>query len=315
MNFVDRVDPEIAAALEHIPQEMMDAIGEDPPTARAISAQMAEAMQGMLPATNVAISERTISGPNGDIPLVIYQPPGGEPRPGLLWLHGGGYVIGTARADDLCVPYAEHVGCTIVSVDYRLAPEHPFPAGMEDAFAALVWMADHTDELGIDPQRMAIGGASAGGGLAAGLALMNRDRKGPQIVFQYLLYPMLDDTHDTPSGNEITHPKVWNRDLSFKAWKMYLGDSYGTDAISPYAAPARASDLAGLPPAYLSVGTMDLFRDEDINYAKRLMAAGVATELEVIPGMYHAGEVFMPTASISARMRQNHMEALKRGLR
>lgn len=314
MNFIEKLDPELVAGLEPIPAEMITAIGDDPSAAREMFAQMMGAMAEMLPPTDVSIEEKMISGPDGEILIVIYQPTDTAPRSGMLWIHGGGYIIGSGRDDGSCIPFAEHVGCTIVSVDYRMAPEVTYKESVADCFAALQWMVNNAEELGIDKSRIAIGGASAGGGLSAGLALYNRDNNGSDIAFQLLIYPMIDDTHDTPSGHEITYPKVWNRDVSIKAWKMYLGDEYGTDNVSPYAAAARADDLTGLPPAYITVGTMDLFRDEDIEYAKRLMASGVPTELEVYSGMFHGGENLAPMAMVSQRMKMSYLNALKRGL-
>ena len=313
MTFEEFLDPEVAPALEAIPVEMITAIGDDPQAAKAMFAGFLEQMATMLPPTEVTIEERMIPGPGGDLRVVIYQPPTEAPRPGLLWIHGGGSSIGDARDDGSCVPHAEHSGCTIVSVDYRMAPDHPAPAGTEDCYAALNWMVEHAADLGIDTDRIAIGGASAGGGMAASLALMNRDRSGPKINFQLLLYPMIDDTHDTHSGHFVTHPSVWNRDVSMKAWKMYLGDSYGGD-VSPYAAASRATDLSNLPPAFITVGTMDLFRDENIEYARRLLAAGVPTELQVYPGCFHGSEGMAPQAAVSQRMRQGYLDALKRAL-
>ncbi len=313
MTFVEYLDPEVAPALELFPADMITAIGDDPPLAREMLAGLVEQMAALLPPTDVAIEERMIPGPDGDIRVVIYQPPTAAPRPGLLWIHGGGYIVGDARDDSSCVPHAEHSGCTVVSVDYRMAPEHPAPAGTEDCHAALLWMVEHAEELGIDTDRLAIGGASAGGGMAASLALMNRDRNGPALKLQLLIYPMIDDTHETPSGHFVTHPNVWNRDVSMKAWQMYLGDNYGGD-VSPYAAAARATDLSNLPPAFITVGTMDLFRDEDIDYAKRLLAAGVPTELQVYPGCFHGSEGVAPQAAVSQRMRQGYLDAVKRAI-
>ena len=168
--------------------------------------------------------------------------------------------------------------------------------------------------MGVEPARIAIGGASAGGGLSAALALYNRDHGGPDLAFQLLIYPMIDDWHDTPSGHAITHPTVWNRELSLKAWKMYLGAEYGSDRVSPYAAAARARDLSGLPPALVTVGMLDLFRDENINYAQRLMAAGVPTALQVYPGMYHGAEMSVMDAAVSKRMRTAYRDALRRAI-
>ena len=314
MSFIDRVDPELLPALDLFPAELMTAIGDDPPAARALLEPLLAAMAEMLPPSEVTIEERSIPGPDGDIPIAIYQPPAPAPRPGLLMIHGGGYIVGTAREDMNGIGYAEHVGCTVVSVDYRMAPEHTYKASIADCFAGLNWLFDNAAELGVDSSRIAIGGGSAGGGLTAGLALYNRDHKGPDVAFQLLVYPMLDDTHETPSGYEVTHPNVWNREVSLKAWKMYLGDEYGADNVSPYAAAARAADLSGLPPAFVTVGTEDLFRDEDINYAQRLMAAGIPTELQVVSGMFHGGEGFMPTAGVSQRMRLGYLDALKRAI-
>ena len=314
MSFVDRIDPEIRDLLTLFPAELLAACGDDPPAARAMIDPLLQAMAAQLPPTDVTIQERSIPGPDGEIPIVIYLPPAPAPRPGLLMIHGGGYVVGTARDDINGIGFADHVGCTVVSVDYRLAPEHTYQAAVADCFAGLNWLVDNADELGVDASRIAIGGASAGGGLTAGLALYNRDKGGPELSLQLIIYPMLDDRHETPSGYEVTHPNVWNREVSLKAWRMYLGDEYGTEAVSPYAAAARATDLSGLPPAYVCVGTEDLFRDEAIDYAQRLMAAGAPTELLVVPGMFHGGEMFNPAAAVSQRLRMGYLDALKRAI-
>lgn len=298
-----RLDPELALILPALPAALAD-------IHRGNIADVRDMMDGQ-PATaietDVVISERTIAGPAGDLPLVTYRRPSKDVQPCLLWIHGGGYLFGTAR-DDRARRIAEHLDCTVISVEYRLAPEHPFPAGPDDCFAALEWVAANADELKIDVSRLAIGGASAGGGMAAGLALMNRDRGGPEITFQLLLYPMIDNFHDTPSG-QCTNNPVWNRKTSFNAWEMYLGGEPGKDA-SPYAAAARATDLTGLPPAYICVGGEDLFRDEDIEYAQRLMAAGVACELSVYPGLFHGGDMFLPDAKVSQRLERGLTHAL-----
>ncbi len=314
MGLISKLDPELVHGLEVFPVEMYAAIGDDPPAARQMFDELTAAMADLIPPSDVTAEDRTIPGPDGDIPIVVYQPPDEAPRPGLLWIHGGGYIIGSARDDATCNAFAEHVGCTIVSVDYRLAPEAIYKQSVSDCFTALNWMVDNAGELGIDKSRIAIGGNSAGGGLTAGLALYNRDNDGPELAFQLLIYPMLDDTHETPSGHEIVYEIVWHREVSLKAWRMYLGDEFGTENVSPYAAAARAKDLSGLPPAFVSVGTVDLFRDEDIDYAQRLMAAGVPTELEVYPGMFHAGERVAPEADVSQRMFNGYLDALKRAL-
>jgi len=314
MSFIDKIDPEVLHALDTYPAERYIAIGEDPPKARQMTEAINREMRANLPPTDVSIDELTIPGPDGEIPLAIYQPPASAPRGGLLWLHGGGYIVGVERDDARCIEFAEFIGCAVVSVGYRLAPESTYRESIADSFAALNWMVDQASKLGIDKSRVAIGGGSAGGGLAAGLAHYNRDCKGPDLAFQLLIYPMIDDTHDTPSGHEVTHPTIWNRDVSFKAWKMYLGGEYGSDNVSPYAAAARASDLSGLPPALVTVGTMDLFRDENINYAQRLMAAGIPTDLQVFAGMFHGAEMSAPDAAASQQMRLDYLTTLKRAI-
>jgi len=314
MSFIDQVDPEIVGALNSYTAERYRAIGDDPPKAREMTDAVNREMRANLPPTVIEISELTIPGPDCDIPLAVYQPPGPGPRGGLLWFHGGGYIVGDERDDPPCVEIAEYVGCAVVSVGYRLAPEATFREIIADSFAALNWMVDNAPELGIDRRRVAIGGRSAGGGLSAGLALYSRDNNGPDLAFQLLIYPMLDDRHETPSSHEITYPAVWNRDVSFKAWKMVLGGDFGSDKVSPYAAPTRAEDLSALPPALVTVGALDLFRDENIDYAQSLMAAGVATDLQVYARVYHGAETKAPDAEVSKRMRLGYLEPLKRAI-
>lgn len=314
MSFLDQVDPEIAGALDAHQAERYRAIGDDPPKGREMTDAVNLEARANLPPTEVEIAELTIPGPDCDIPLALYQPPGPGPRGGLLWFHGGGYIVGDERDDPPCIEIAEYVGCTVVSVGYRLAPDVTYREIISDSFTALNWMVGNASELGIDKRRVAIGGRSAGGGLSAGLALYNRDNNGPDLAFQLLIYPMLDDAHETPSSHEVTYPAVWNRDVSIKAWKMYLGDDYGSDTVSPYAAPTRADDLSGLPPALVTVGTLDLFRDENIDYAQRLMAAGVPTDLQVYARVYHGAESKAPDAKVSKRMRLGFLEPLKRAI-
>ncbi len=314
MSFINQVDPELIDALDFFPAELMTAIGDDPPKARVMFQPLWDAQAEDLLPTDVEIEERLILTPDGEVMVAIYQPPTPAPRGGLLWIHGGGYIVGSGRNDPHGIGFADHVGCTVVSVDYRLAPESTYRESIADCAAALNWLVENTAELGVDPKRIAIGGASAGGGLTAGLALHNRDHAGHDLALQLLIYPMIDDRHNSPSGHSITHPTVWNREVSLKAWKMYLGDEFGRDDVSPYAAAARAKDLSGLPPAFVTVGTLDLFRDEDIAYAQRLMAAGIPTELQVYPGMYHGAEMSAPDAEVSRRMRLGYRDAVKRAI-
>ena len=308
-----RLDPELAPVLTALPAELAN-------IHRGTIDALREIMGARPPqpvSTTVRIEERTLPSPGGDVRVFVYGRPasgkqGDARRAGMLWIHGGGYLFGSAE-DDRARCIAENLECNVVSVDYRVAPENPFPAGPEDCYAALLWMVENAAELGIDPARIAIGGASAGGGMAAGLALMLRDRAGPEIALQLLLYPMIDNLHDTPSGQYTNHP-VWNQRTSFNAWEMYLNGVPGKDA-SPYAAAARATDLAGLPPAYICVGAEDLFRDEDIDYARRLMEAGVGCELSVYPGLFHGGDSFMPQAAVSQRLERGFLHALGQRLR
>jgi acetyl esterase/lipase len=299
----ERLDPELAVILPALPEMLADIRRENIAEVRAaMDAQPAPEIE-----TEVGVEERTIPGPGGKLPLLVYARPSEAVRPCLVWIHGGGYILGSAR-DDRARRIAEQLDVVVVSVDYRLAPEHPFPAGPEDCHAALVWVVENAAALRIDPERVALGGASAGGGMAAGVALMNRDRGGPSLSLQLLLYPMIDNFHDTASGRITNHP-VWNRRTSFNAWEMYLDGEPGRDA-SPYAAAARANDLTDLPPAYICVGAEDLFRDEDIEYARRLFDAGVSCELAVYPGLFHGGDMFLPTARVSQRLEIGLLHAL-----
>jgi acetyl esterase len=258
---------------------------------------------------SVDVEEAIVSCPSadGDITLYVYHGSNKPNRPALLWIHGGGYIMGSAE-DDRARIIAAKLKCTVFSVEYRIAPEHPFPAGPNDCYAALRWIYDNGASFGIDPNNIAIGGASAGSGMAAGVALMNRDNDNIPLRLQLLLYPMIDNLHATASGQIDNHP-IWKQSTSFNAWEMYL-DGRPEENASPYAAASRATDLAGLPPAYICVGSEDLFRDEDMAYANRLIAAGVPCELAVFPGVFHGGESFAPKAAVSQRMITSYMTAL-----
>lgn len=315
MNFEQRLDPELRAAFA-----AMSAPGDltsDVVTKRLAIAK-AVAASPVPPPAHITIENRLIPGPQGapEVGIRLYTPSHTEfaLRPGLLWIHGGGFLYGSPIQDDpLCFRFAEEIGCVIVSVDWRLAPEYPYPAGVEDCYAALSWMVASAAELAIDPTRVAVAGASAGGGVAAAVGLLARDRGGPRLAFQMLLYGCFDDRHLTPSSTSITDERVWNTVLSQKAWKLYLAES-NEHAISLYAAPTRARDLTHLPPAYLCVGEADLLRDENIAYATRLMQAGVPTELHVYPGAFHGFDRMVPTAQVSKHAASEYVAALKRGL-
>jgi acetyl esterase/lipase len=311
MTFEDQLDPILRDCLEAQPEDRLEktvaGLSKDPGPARAIANARQAEMATALPKVEVLREKRTIDGPGGALDLYIFRPPGDGPRAGFVYNHGGGYVVGSGDDGVHAPAIAHRTDAVVVSPDYRLAPEHRAPAALEDSYAALLWTVAHAEELGIDPARLGVGGASAGGGLAAALALYSRDQGGPRLSFQLLLYPMLDDSHDTPSGHEVVHPKVWNRRTSLWAWSVY---SDGTE----YAAAARAKNLSGLPPAYVGVGQQDLFRDECIDYAQRLMAAGVPVELQVVPGMCHGGELWVPEAPLGARFRADYLDAVRRGL-
>jgi len=302
------IDPELKPFVEAIPTQVVSR--ENLAQVREVSKANRAGVE--LPETSVSVSERVISNNGREIKLHVYTPEGALPEnPALLWFHGGGYVLGTSD-DFQALMIAEACRCTVISVDYSIAPEHPFPAGADDGYAALEWLFQNTEELRINAQRIAIGGSSAGAGMAAGVSLMNRDRNDLPLVFQFLLYPMLDNLHDTDSG-KIENHVLWCRESSLNAWEMYLDGVPGLDA-SAYAAASRATDLSGLPSTYVAVGTQDLFRDEDIDFAQRLMAADVPTKLEVFPGIFHGAEAYFSEARISERMRECYYNALKVGL-
>ncbi|MFC1952274.1 alpha/beta hydrolase [Chloroflexota bacterium] len=317
MDIEQYMDPELRAAFMQMPERHDNPI--DWVAERRRFSQERAVRQMEKPISNqMTIKDHNITGPAGSppVPIRIYTPsPKTATLPGFLFIHGGGFTNGPLLQDfDItCWHIVENVGCVVVSVGYRLAPENPFPAGVEDCYAALQWMASSAPYLGIDTEHIAVGGQSAGGGLAAAVTLMARDRKEFTPVFQLLLWACLDDRHTTPSSHAITDSRIWNRERSLCGWKAYLGNDYG-GKVSPYAAPARMEDLSGLPPAYIIVGGLDLLRDENIEYATRLMQAGTSTELHVIPGAFHGFVRSVPTASVSIRTASEYMEALKRAL-
>jgi acetyl esterase/lipase len=234
----------------------------------------------------------------------LYRPAGASAAgPALLWIHGGGYVIGNAAQDDvLCRRFARELGATVASVDYRLAPEHPYPTSLEDCYSALTWLARLPS---VDPARVAVGGASAGGGLAAALALLARDRAEIPVAAQLLVYPMLDDRTVDRDGLDNTGHRLWNQSSNKFGWASYLG---GADP--DIAVPARREDLSGLPPAWIGVGTLDLFHDEDLAYAERLKAVGVPCEVEVVSGAFHGFDGIASKAAVSQSFFKSQCAAL-----
>jgi len=266
---------------------------------------------------DVEKEDRKVPGPAGapDVRVRIYRPvaPADGSRPGVFEIHGGGFVTGSIEMmEPWCQVVAATVGAVVVSVEYRLAPEHPFPAGVEDCYAALCWTSANAAELGIDAARIAVAGQSAGGGLAAATALLARDRGGPPLRLQVLEIPELDDRLETASMRAFEDTPLWNRPNAVWSWRHYLGRDHAGE-VSPYAAPARAVDLSGLPPAYVSTMEFDPLRDEGILYALRLMQAGVSVELHSYPGTFH-GSALVPGADASRRNQEEVLAVLRRRL-
>jgi acetyl esterase/lipase len=311
------VDAELAGMLDVFPT--LAFTDDSLPQVRTAIAEMLGQTAHLAPDfPDIEVTERFVPGAEGspDVRVLVYIPKNRpHPLPALLWIHGGGYVIGSADQDDLQVKgIVADVGCAAISVDYRLAPETPHPGPVEDCYAALKWLYKNADELGIDKNRIAIGGASAGGGLSACLGLLTRDRGEIPIAFQLLIYPMLDDrTVITNSPHPFVGEFIWNPDANYYGWKALLGQEPGSDGVSPYAAAARAESLAGLPPTFINVGALDLFLEEDIEYARRLMREGIATELHVYPSAFH-GFNMAAGATLAQMFTRDCNDALRRAL-
>jgi len=319
-SMMDRLNPELAGPVRMMLNMQGGGLNfDDIPAARAAGEQMMASMKGQMPVIEgVTTEDRQVPGPEGspDVTVRIYRPTNSTGAlPALLWIHGGGYILGDIEQDDISSKELTLAGeCVTVAVEYRLAPENPFPAPVEDCYAALKWLATHADELGVDSKHIAIGGGSAGGGLAAGLALLARDRAEVDIIAQFLIYPMIDDRNTLPASDALPDSLFWTRESNKIGWRSYLGCEPGGEGISCYAAASRAADLTGLPPAYIAVGEIDLFAQEDVEYARRLIGAGVCTELHVYPGGCHAFDMMAPDASISRQFADDFSRALKGAL-
>lgn len=310
-------DPELAALLEFLPEGGLDLT--DPPATRAAFLEMIEGMNAELDRSGMTIEDRTIAGPEGapEVPVRIFTPDGHSgTTAGILHIHGGGFVVGNLDSElGSCLALCRNLGVVVVSVDYRLSPETPFPGGLEDCYAALCWTHDNAAELGVDSARIAVLGMSAGGGLTASTALLARERGGPAIAFQFLGIPELDDRLETTSMQTFVDTPMWNRPNAEVSWDCYLGENYsrGGDDVPGLAAPAREADLSGLPPAYVSTMEFDPLRDEGIEYGLRLLQAGVPTELHSYPGTFHGSTLFAH-AKISQREQAEMFSVLSRAL-
>ena len=314
------IDPELRAVLAAMPADERHLLRlEDIPALREKEALLLAAVDDVLRRGGaVELEERQIPGPAEapDLSVLIVRPARGQgPWPGVYHTHGGGMVLGTNRSGvDELAQWVDEVGVVVVSVEYRLAPEHPHPAPVEDCYAGLVWTGAHCEELGIDPSRLITAGTSAGGGLAAGTALMARDRGGPRLSHQMLMCPMLDDRCITPSSQELNGEGTWDRTSNVVAWTALLGETRGGPGVSPYAAPARAEDLSDLPATFIDVGSVDTFRDEAIDYAARLSRAGVSVELHLWPGGFHGFDEVAPDTGLGHAARAARLGYVRRAV-
>ena len=284
------LDPELRAVLESFELPALDGDG---------LAMIRSTVFGDVEVSDaVERTERTVPG-DSPVPVRVHRTKGAiEVQPAIVSIHGGGYVLGSYDMDDPRFDrWCPEFGIVGVSVEYRLAPETPYPGPLDDCYAALRWTYDNADELGIDPARIGIAGVSAGGGLTAALALVARDRGEVPVAFQILDSPMLDDRQITPSS-QLDSLYVWSREANEFGWRSYLGDLYGSADVPAYAAPARATDLSGLPPTIVSVGAIDGFRDEDVDYATRLNQAGVPCELHVYAGLPHGNQMVADATAV-----------------
>ena len=311
MSLWDRIDEESKEPLKELWETLPGGLNGIPDiVARraAMSASRAALPKGDYP--DLSVTTHTYPGPTGELSLRLYRPNNAPSAgPGLIYIHGGGMIMGDLDSQDENMRKAATVlNIPIASIDYRKAPEHPYPAAPEDCYAGVCWVFEHVAAFNMDTSNIGLMGASAGGGLALAVALMLRDRKGPDLKYLLPIYPMIDDRHETASSHEVVDIGIWDRAGSIEAWNWYLG---GAEA-DIYAAPARAQDLSGLPPTYIDVGDLDLFRDEDIAITQRLAASGVPVEFHLWPGAYHASELFAPHAQLSQRIWQTRYAAIRR---
>ncbi|GAB3605336.1 alpha/beta hydrolase [Conyzicola nivalis] len=271
----------------------------------------------LLAERDIEHRELIIPGPTGapDLTVSVFQRPGHTTGPGFVFTHVGGMIFGDRFVGvEPVIDYVERFGAVVVTVEYRLAPENPAPAALEDSYAALVYTAEHAAELGIDPAKLFTIGASAGAGLTAGITLLARDRRGPRLAGQVIMYGMLEERNDSVSARQIDGIGIWDRTSNETGWDFLLGDRRHGASITGYESPAYASSLAGLPPTYIEVGSAEVFRDEDVAYASKIWAAGGSAELHVWPGGYHLFELLAPDAEVSKAARHTRGEWVRRQL-
>jgi acetyl esterase/lipase len=310
------LDPEVAAALAPMAAAMADVVpppvGDVESRRPVLETIMAETAALQPLPTDVKTTDfQTTTDDGAQVLLRWYAKDGVAAESAVLYLHGGGMISGSVDIYDGPVSrYVSSSGVSMLAVDYRLAPEHPYPVPVEDCYVGLRWLIDHASELGVDPARIAVMGDSAGGGLAAAVALLARDRCGPDLAHQILIYPMLDDRNTTPDF-EIAPFAVWSYDDNITGWGALLGDAIGGSDVPAYAAPARAADLSGLPACYIEVGQLDIFRDEDFAYAERLGRAGVTVEFQLRPGVPHEFETYAYASDVARRSAADRLRVLR----
>lgn len=313
-----QIDPELRPLLDLLPAANLgpDTLAQ----VRGLAATTAEGVESLL-TSGRAVDRRdlTVTAPDGTpVPLTVLSPPGldrSTPAPCVYWIHGGGMVMGDRFSNiDIPLEWLDELGAVVVTVDYRLAPEASGTTLVEDCYAGLVWVAEHAADLGIDPARLVVAGTSAGGGLAAGVALLARDRGAPDLAAQVLVCPMLDHRNDTGSSHQFAEgPATWTQAMNAFGWRSVLGEGPETE-VSQYVSPARAGDLSDLPPAYIDVGSAEVFRDEDVSYASRIWAAGGHAELHVWAGGFHGFDALVPGAQVSIAARRTRADWLRRVL-
>jgi len=313
-------DPELAAALAAVKAGIPKMSPELLLELRRMQGRgvLGAGAQDLTAGGSIRAEERSVPGPEGqpEVTVLILSPVGGgKGLPGIYYIHGGGMVLGDRRLGvEWLLPSVREGRAVVVSVEYRLAPEHPDPAPVQDSYAGLVWMAKNAGDLGLDPDRIMIAGGSAGGGLAAGTALLARDHGFPQLTHQMLICPMLDDREQTYSSRMLVSEGVWTSEDNRFGWTSLLGRRRGGPDVSDYASPARATDLSGLPRTYIDCGSAETFRDEILDYATRLSEAGVSVDLHMWGGGFHGFDLFVPYAAISRASIATRDEFLRRAL-